>query len=139
MNRGNLMQLSAHAARNEFEESTTALVVLSVIGLAKLLRVGGSVTWSTIDSHRCDGLHTGLRGNGNIGSIVSVSVGTGDIGEWVATALCGLTTRVGVWAWGGSVNDGLIGCVRKSRGALRLSGFSVWSAKEAYQTASTAS
>lgn len=139
MNRGNLMQLSAHAARNEFKESTTALVVLSVISLAKLLRVGGSVAWSTIDSHGCDRLHTGLGRNGDVGSIVSVSVGTGDIGEWVAAALCGLTTRVGVWAWGGSVNDGLVGCVRKSRGALRLSGFSEWLAKEAYQTATAAS
>jgi hypothetical protein len=112
MNRGNLMQLSAHAARNEFKESTTALVVLSVIGLAKLLRVGGSVARSTINSHGCDGLHAGLGWNGNVGSIVSVSVGTGDIGEWVADALCGLTTRIGVWAWGGSIDDGLIGCVR---------------------------
>jgi hypothetical protein len=139
MNRGNLMQLSAHAARNEFEESTTALVVLSVIGLAKLLRVGGSVAWSTIDSHGCDGLHTGLGWNGDVRSIVSVSVGTGDIGERVAAALCGLTTRVGVWTWSGSIDDGLIGRVRKSRGALRLSGFSEWSAKEVDQTATAAS
>jgi hypothetical protein len=111
MDRGNLMQLSAHAARNEFKESTTTLVVLSVVGLAKLLRVGGSVAWSAIDSHGCDRLHAGLGWNGNVGSIVSVSVGTGDIGEWVTAALCGLTTRVGVWTGSGSVDDGLVGCV----------------------------
>jgi len=61
-----------------------------------LLRVGSSVAWSTIDSHGRDWLHASLRGNGNIRSIVSVSVGTGDICEGV-TALLGLTTRVGMW------------------------------------------
>jgi len=104
------MQLSTHAARNESKESTTTFVLLGVIGLADLLRVGGSVARSAIDGHGCDGLHTSLRGYGDIGGIVSVSVGVGDVGEGM-TALCRLTSRVGVWTRGRTIDYGLVGCV----------------------------
>ena len=83
---------------------------MSVIGFTKLLRVGGSVASSTIDSHGCDRLHAGLRGDSDVGCIVSVSVGTGDVGEWV-TALLRLATGSGEWTGCGTVDDGLVGCV----------------------------
>jgi hypothetical protein len=77
--------LSRTSTGDESEECVSAFL-LCVVRLANLLRVGGSVTRSSIDSHRCDGLDTRLRLDVvAVGGVVRrVRIARMHVGEWVA-------------------------------------------------------